>query len=120
MPTEAEHRAQALRNEQFLRGLQSSSTQYADWVVTVAFYAAVHLVEARLAKLGIHSPDHDKRNSYVTILSEFKPVYREYMELYFFSLQSRYGCQFSSWTPSKVETVISKLQQVKQHLNSLS
>lgn len=45
MPGPDQHRQQAEHNKAFIRDLDLDTTPYLDWAVTVAFYAALHLVE---------------------------------------------------------------------------
>ena len=44
MPTEQQHYHQAKRNIQFLESFYKTYN-YNDWSVTVAFYAALHVIE---------------------------------------------------------------------------
>jgi uncharacterized protein (UPF0332 family) len=54
MPSESIHLSQTRHNLAFLQSFYALSTSYADWAVTVAFYAVVHAVEAMLARHGLH------------------------------------------------------------------
>ena len=65
MPSKAEHISKAEHNENFATTLNSDGSypDYRDWVVTAYFYSAVHYVEAYLATLGKHSPDHRIRDA---------------------------------------------------------
>lgn len=49
MASEADHIAQAGHNEALAQELSNDLT-YKDWLITVAFYAAIHYVEASLAR----------------------------------------------------------------------
>jgi hypothetical protein len=63
----AEHKSQAIHNEQFVNSLSPPNTQYPDWVATGAFYMALHCVDANAAKARISWKDfppwlsHDQR-----------------------------------------------------------
>ena len=61
MGQEAGHLEKARHNERFLRTFDIDTTPYLDWVAVVAFYAAVHFLEALLAKSPIHPTDHGER-----------------------------------------------------------
>jgi len=63
MPTVREHLAQCEHNQAFLDQLPYAD-QFPDWVVTVCFYKAVHLIDAFLAaNLGVpsHPDQHSER-----------------------------------------------------------
>lgn len=45
MPSNADHIAQALHNEEFAVSLKTKLT-YKDWLITVCFYSALHYIEA--------------------------------------------------------------------------
>lgn len=55
MPSFEEHRLQAEHNYRFIKVIDGAvqPNEYDDWVVTVCFYAAVHLVEAAISVAGI-------------------------------------------------------------------
>lgn len=58
MPTEAEHRAKYRENRRLLDGPPAFATVSEPWAATVAFYAAVHLVESLAAREGLHHTGH--------------------------------------------------------------
>jgi len=75
MPQETDHIRQARHNAQFLSTL--GCTPYPDWAITVAFYTAIHLVEAHFARRNIDSFDHRNRRSRVSNhLQQIAPDYR--------------------------------------------
>ncbi len=97
MPTVPEHLAQCEHNQAFLDQL-SCADQFPDWVVTVCFYKAVHLIDAFLvANFGVPSPDqHSER---FRRLGEAQragvlpaSVYEHYHSLYDLSIAARYQC----------------------------
>jgi hypothetical protein len=70
-----------------------------DWLTTMAFYTAVHLVESRLATYHQHSPDHHSREQWMARCSDFRGViYNNYSELKRQSERARYGCVTISHT----------------------
>ena len=88
MPTEGVHLRQLRHNLDFLRFLSVSATPYPDWMATVAFYAAVHAIEAWLARRGIHSHSHHERNIH---LRNFLPhLWQHYRRLEVASRLARY------------------------------
>jgi hypothetical protein len=54
MGTRSNHREKADHNQAFLESIADRKT-YCDWIVTVAFYKALHLVEMVFADAGKHS-----------------------------------------------------------------
>lgn len=63
MASEAAHLAKADSNQSFL---ETIGDEYPDWLAIVAFYKAVHLVEALFAKEGRQSKSHYGRNMQVS------------------------------------------------------
>ncbi len=88
MPNELLHKWQVRHNLTFLRSFYEPTTPYTDWAVTVAFYTAVHAVEATLAQQGFHSRTHTERRSHVRRL--FPHIWTLYYRLDTFSRQARY------------------------------
>ena len=88
MARESEHTRQAERNQQFLDGLDSA--EYPDWFVTVAFYKAVHLVEALLVRHRHETGNHLNRNN--ALRDHFEDIWRDYAPLYRLSRVARYWC----------------------------
>ena len=120
MSAAQDHRAQAQHNKGLIAVLGMESSAYPDWVVTVAFYVAVHLVEAYFdRKYSVHSPSHTERSRDFTSMVELKPIYGDYSDLYNLSLKSRYRCKLSTWTVPEVQRVLGLLTNIEQHLNSL-
>jgi len=60
MASEVDHIAQAEHDEALAQELSNDLT-YKDWLITVAFYAAIHYVEASLARDSIGHSDTDPR-----------------------------------------------------------
>jgi len=77
MASEAAHLQKAESNQTFL---ETISDQFADWLAIVAFYKAVHLVEAMFARDGDPSHSHVDRNRrlkqrHPEIWLQFRPLY---------------------------------------------
>src|SRR5437899_3250684 len=58
MPAESEHEAKYRENRALLDGPPALSTVSGPWAATIAFYAAVHLVERLAAREGVHHAKH--------------------------------------------------------------
>lgn len=96
-----EHITQAKRNLTFLTETNSKMQTYWDWQVTTAFYVAVHLVNAHLAKAAnIHYKTHEAVKNEINPLSlSSNPAcmvdqnaYLAYTKLEGLSRRSRYLC----------------------------
>ncbi len=95
MPSTEEHLKKYDENRQLLAtNLNIETCEYYNWIVTVSFYAAVHLVEAKLAESGIDSQDHFCRNNNVNRFNQFKNIRNEYKALYDKSRIARYDATF--------------------------
>jgi hypothetical protein len=107
MATASAHERQATRNQQFLDSIDK--TLFPDWVVTVAFYKAVHLAESLLVRKGRRSGSHVQRNG--ILKRQFPSVWMQYHPLYNQSRAARYFCV--SIQPSEVAKAIQRLQAVE-------
>jgi hypothetical protein len=107
-----EHQIKWAHNRAFLASIVHDAA-YADWMATVAFYAAVHAVEAMFAKDGFHSTNHQIRIETLTRVNKYQQVWRHYSPLYNAAMVSRYDC--SGWLPA--QDVINIL--IRRHLISL-
>jgi hypothetical protein len=106
MPSADQHRKKAESNHRFLETI--SIDDYPDWVVVVAFYSAVHLVEClRAADGNGHSTDHDDRLQYV---QAFHPtIHTAYHQLQNASMLARYqsrGDFFNQFQPTQVTDLL--------------
>lgn len=87
MPTAEQHRRKAERNRDCLAAIDVD--QFADWAATIAFYAAVHLVERHRAYFGHgHSTNHTDRENYVRV--HCRSIYADYDDLRTASRLARY------------------------------
>jgi hypothetical protein len=72
MGTAGAHQRKARHNNNFLQLIQRNDSgtnpTFPDWMVTVAFYIALHYVDAKLASLNppLHPRDHSERNYFVS------------------------------------------------------
>lgn len=120
MPSQQQHLRQAKHNRDFITALDPATTPFLDWVVTVAFYVAVHRIEAWLAVQSPprHSTDHASRGNWIGRVRELKPIYPSYQELERHSRKARYDCQ--KFTVQEVTTkILPLLEQIEQTLDSL-
>jgi hypothetical protein len=93
-----------------------------DWAVTTCFYAALHLVDSYLARLGIHPHTHVKREGWIQRrLPYIRP---NYWQLKHYSLRARYeGVQMTPATAFQsafVENLITtELEAIKNYIAGL-
>ena len=78
MGTRADHLKKAEHNRSFLESIDSK--RYPDWVVTVGFYKALHVVEALFATTGKHSDNHRDRHD--TLKHDYPEIWLHYLPLY--------------------------------------
>lgn len=91
------HLKKAKRNLYLVSGINKAFNEDWDWQVTIAYYAAVHLMNAHLAKKGnLHYKTHvDVKNALFSSLSVCKvpdDIYLSFVKLENYSRRSRYLC----------------------------
>lgn len=93
-----EHISQAFRNLQFLEKINHMGDAW-DWQITVAYYAAVHLANGHIARMGdLHFRKHKEVNealnplSITSIAKVDERSYIAYMKLSGLSRRARYLC----------------------------
>lgn len=95
MPSTEEHIKKYNENRKLLdTNLNIEQCDFYNWIVTVSFYAALHLVEAKLAESGIDSKDHFARGNNVERFGQFKTIRNQYKTLYDKSRIARYDGTF--------------------------
>jgi len=93
MPDAHSHLRQAQHNRSLIEALDPAGTRFLDWVVTVAFYVALHRLEAWFADKGLHFESHTQRDDWLVKVKELRRnVWPRYKELEFQSRQARYQC----------------------------
>ena len=90
MPSKDSHLQTARDNRATCLLLLDSDPQSQAWATTIAFYCALHLVEAALAVEGRHSEDHMVRNMHLKTTRKLQNIWRNYKPLYDNSLKARY------------------------------
>lgn len=76
-----------------LKTFNINDTKYSDWFMTVAFYAAVHLIESELAEIPFDSRTHEDRENAMLKLNTLKDVVSQYTALRNQSRLARYKCK---------------------------
>jgi hypothetical protein len=114
MPSADEHQRQAEHNTQFLQTIDSD--EFTDWLATVAFYVAVHLIEKLRALHDQHSIDHVERNTFV--IDHHSTIHVYYRELYNLSRIARYGISPHHWLLP--EWVTDCLDEIRRYVRDLT
>ncbi len=106
MGRESNHREKWKRNRAFI---ETISDQYPEWVVTAAFYTALHLVEWLFASDGLDpGRDHDDRDNKL-MNTRYDPIRGAYKTLKDASMTARYDATKNgrrSFTPENIKTTI--------------
>lgn len=131
MPSETAHLALADRNHAVIEHLLQQPDECAEWVVTVTFYKALHLVEALFAHDGAgHGQSHERRDQLLKANRRYSHIYRHYRPLWAASVVARYlqdpqgkdYCNFSDYLPVdkvKAEILHHRLRKIEQSVAKL-
>jgi hypothetical protein len=94
MPSKEAHLAAARENQRAVDYLSEKLDQFPGWTATVAFYKALHIVEALFAVDGAglagHTDEHRERNRILKSVPRYQHIWRHYRELFQTSLIARY------------------------------
>lgn len=120
MPTKAEHVLRSADNIRFFEGLKNLETKKLEWQVTTIFYAALHLVDGRLEKYGIHPRNHGQRNQEVQNHPDLQPIWRQYERLQKLSRRARYEPDLPAIGPGDVASAWMLFERVEAHINGLA
>jgi len=97
-----DHINQWLHNRKFLECI---APDYTDWIVTAAFYAALHAVDALLLEDKVSVTSHDMRNRILSQTNRYKKINSAYYPLYDLSRTIRYIADQTRWIPfDKIES----------------
>lgn len=98
------HIAQWLHNRSLISRIPAS---HPDWIVTVAFYTAVHAVDAALAAQGITAWNHETRFTAIAGIHKMQKIGLLYQPLYDLSRKVRYIADPNSWIkPDLIESQV--------------
>lgn len=118
MASPQKHKQKYESNKQILDKLLREKRKPNDWLVTIAFYSALHLVDKTIVESSgeAHKPmDHTDRDLKVTRLTELKHIRTYYKALYMASRKSRYECV--SITDKERENNLQYLSEIEKELN---
>lgn len=115
MPTFDEHKTKYDKNKELLeQELNISKCTNYDWIVTVAFYTALHLVEAECAKTNIHNATHTDRGVYINRDRRFIKIRSQYKFLHDRSLAARYSSKIAN--KEKAEMALLTLKEIEKEI----
>ena len=116
MPSELQHKEKYAENRKLLDNeLNIENEKYYNWISTVAFYAAMHLIEGKLANDDIHNKTHLDRGNVVERYSYFRNIRTQYKTLHDRSIVARYGK--SSVNKKKAEQALKCLEEIEKEIN---
>lgn len=78
--------------------LEKIPDEWPDWMATIAFYAAVHAVEAVFALDNVHSNGHDARNLRLKRVNKYSFLHLNFQPLFNAAFNARYHCK-RGWLP---------------------
>lgn len=97
MASTLSHLRQWKHNRDFLSTI---AFPYTDWIVTVAFYTALHAVDALLAAEGVKRvTDHRSRNGVLMDTNRYQKIWKLFSPLYNLSQTVRYLANPADWVP---------------------
>ena len=123
MPTKRVHQDKQSIAQLALSNLQGSkySSRHADWIVTLASYKALHVVDSYLArKFNIHPTKHggdDGRNE--SVRQHLRNIFGQYSALYAAIQKARYEDYTYQNDPGEVATLINMSIQIENHIKTL-
>jgi hypothetical protein len=110
MATDREHLRQAEHNQHCFDALDQA--HFPDWAATIAFYKAVHLVQALFQLTGDSCGSHSARND--ILKKKFPRIWRQYHPLYSFSRLARYWCL--KVKPEHVQQIVRRLRKLEKEV----
>jgi hypothetical protein len=113
MPDIQAHRHQAEHNLQTAVYLQQSGQTHLDWVATVLYYAALHMIDQVLYQNSQMDPrNHRQRHAGIAQEPDLQSVYASYRELEYQSRRSRYEC--ASFTNEEIQLLTEYVQTIRE------
>jgi hypothetical protein len=113
------HLLKAEKNEKFLSSfLMTVVEECPDWVSVVAFYTALHFVEAFLNKNhGLHFEYHEDRHSYMS--NHLAEIFNAYHHLYDLGYAARYESIKDSPTCDEATSAVKfELAEIREYVMS--
>ena len=108
-----QHKAKWLHNRKLISQIPET---HPDWIVTIAFYAALHCFEVLCAHddNDAHT-GHDVRHDTLKRTPRYKHIWKHYLPLSSASMVARYDYGHGKWVPLEM----AKSQFVRHHLRQI-
>lgn len=118
MPKSLEHEKKYLENKHIIDTvLHEKDKEHCNWVSTICFYAALHIIEMQLALDSIHSKDHVNRENNMRNCQRIsKKVIAQYKQMYTTSILARY--EAGSVGPTIANQMRRYLEQIENELKA--
>ena len=114
MPAEKDHQALAQHNQDTIDYLLAGGDRFPDWIITVAFYKALHVIDAMFARhFDGHGVDHRIRGEYLKKDNRYRLIYRHYKALKEASSAARYLSETCVGGSYKTFTNYATMEDVK-------
>lgn len=114
MPKISEHKKKYLENKDIAENVLDITIEgHRNWIATICFYAAMHIIDMQLAKDNIHSKSHIEREEQITKSSRIsRKVNLEYKHLRTMSRVARYNAD--SIGPTVADQLIRYLHNIEE------
>ena len=123
MPTKRQHISKSQIAEDAQITLEADSKDHSDWVVTTAFYCALHWIEAFFAFQNYpphQHNNHNRRNNAISKFADLRPIRQHYKRLSDASWEARYTKKNFNNEPAEVKALVqTDLPAVVAHINGL-
>jgi len=92
MPSDSEHLAVAERNQELINHLLPEIKRFGEWITVIAFYRALHIVEAVFFRdhPNKHGHNHEGRENILKKTKRYQHIYKNYRVLWAASTVARY------------------------------
>jgi hypothetical protein len=82
------------------RFMESIDPQFHDWIVTAAFYTALHAIDSLLAHDRVVVTNHEGRNRALHLTNRYEFINQKYHPLYGLARTMRYFANPLKWVPA--------------------
>lgn len=108
----------ALRNQAAIDHLLEKPEGFSEWIATIAFYKALHVVEAVFFAHGPvpHGHSHEDRDRALKVTPEYSEIYKHYRPLWAASMVARYLYEPGSGLEHPVFSTYLSPEKVKSEL----
>lgn len=117
MPDAQNHLKQYQHNKELLcSDVFKIENDYRDWIITIGFYSALHIIEKAFAELDHpqHFKGHERRNKFIFLNRRYDKIASKYQALYNQSIRARYDC--ANITKTDVQVVRQLVEDIEKEL----